>query len=191
MRSIRMRLLTTVRNGSRRSARSRRRGLGRRRAFAALLLAGVLTHAIGLSYPREVVFDEATFGKYVAAYCCTGERIFDVHPPHGKLLIAAAAKLGGFDGRFTFERIGLPYGDTPVWALRLVPALAGAMIPALFMWLLLEFGASVAAALLGGILLALDNGIILETKIIVWDGVLVASTLAAIACFFSALRARK
>jgi len=159
-----------------------------RRAFGALLLAGLLTHAPGLTYPREVVFDEATFGKYVAAYCCTGERIFDVHPPHGKLLIAAAAKLGGFDGQFSFERIGLPYGDTPVWALRLVPALAGALIPALFLWLLLECGASFPAALLGGILLAADNAILLETKIIVWDGVLVASTLAAIAAFLAALK---
>ena len=77
-------------------------------AVAALAIAGALTHFIGLGYPRQVVFDEATFGKYVAAYCCTGERIFDVHPPHGKLLIAAAAKIGGFDGRFSFERIGLP-----------------------------------------------------------------------------------
>jgi dolichyl-phosphate-mannose--protein O-mannosyl transferase len=36
------------------------------------------------------VFDEVTFGKFVQAYCCTGERFFDIHPPHGKLLIAAA-----------------------------------------------------------------------------------------------------
>ena len=82
-----------------------------RRPLAILLLVGGLVHFAGLSHPREVVFDEATFGNYVAAYCCTGERIFDVHPPHGKLLIALGAKLGGFDGHFKFDHIGQPYGD--------------------------------------------------------------------------------
>jgi dolichyl-phosphate-mannose-protein mannosyltransferase len=159
-----------------------------RRAIAALAIAGALTHFIGLAYPRQVVFDEATFGKYVAAYCCTGERIFDVHPPHGKLLIAAAAWAGGFDGQFTFDHIGLPYGDVPVVALRAVPAIAGLLIPPLFMLLLLELGASFPAALLGGILLLLDNAILLETKIIVWDGLLVASTIGALVCFLSAMR---
>ena len=38
-----------------------------RRAIAALAIAGALTHFIGLGYPRQVVFDEATFGKYIAA----------------------------------------------------------------------------------------------------------------------------
>jgi dolichyl-phosphate-mannose--protein O-mannosyl transferase len=52
-----------------------------RRPLALLLLLGALTHFSGLAHPREVVFDEATFGNYVSAYCCTGERIFDVHPP--------------------------------------------------------------------------------------------------------------
>jgi dolichyl-phosphate-mannose--protein O-mannosyl transferase len=166
-------------------------GSGRiRRALAALTIAGALTHFVGLTYPRQVVFDEATFGKLVAAYCCTGARIFDVHPPHGKLLIAAAAKAGGFDGQFTFDHIGLPYGDTPVFALRLVPAIAGILIAPLFMLLLVELGASFAAALLGGTLLVLDNAILLETKIIVWDGVLVASTLAALVCFLAAVKRR-
>jgi dolichyl-phosphate-mannose--protein O-mannosyl transferase len=155
-----------------------------RRALLALIALGAVTHFAGLGHPRQVVFDEATFGKYVAAYCCTGERIFDVHPPHGKLLIAAAAKAGGFDGRFTFERIGLPYGDTPVHALRLMPALAGIAIAPLFLLLLLELGATFPIALLGGLMLALDNALLVETRIIVWDGMLVAATLGALVCFF-------
>jgi dolichyl-phosphate-mannose--protein O-mannosyl transferase len=159
-----------------------------RRAVAALAIAGALTHFAGLAHPRQVVFDEATFGKYVAAYCCTGERIFDVHPPHGKLLIAAAARAGGFDGAFTFDHIGLPYGETPVVALRAVPAIAGLLIPPLLVLLLLELGASFPAAVLGGVLLLLDNAMLLETRIIVWDGLLVASTLGALVCFFSAAR---
>jgi dolichyl-phosphate-mannose--protein O-mannosyl transferase len=153
-------------------------------AVVALLCLAALTHFAALSYPRQVVFDEAMMGKYVAGYCCTGERVFDLHPPNAKLLIGASARLAGFDGRFPFGTIGLPYGDTPIFALRLVPALAGTLIPALFFLLLREWRASYPVAFLGGLLLALDNALLLETRIIVWDGILVASTIATLWCFF-------
>ena len=153
-------------------------------AVATLLCLAALTHFIGLTYPREVVFDEATMGKFVAGYCCTGEKVFDLHPPNAKLLIGLSARLAGFDGRFPFGTIGLPYGETPVFALRLVPALAGTAIPALFFLLLREWRASFPSAFLGGVLLALDNALILETRIIVWDGILVAATIGALVCFF-------
>jgi dolichyl-phosphate-mannose--protein O-mannosyl transferase len=74
-----------------------------RTACWLLALLGVLTHFTALAYPREVVFDEATMGNFVSAYCCTHERIFDLHPPHGKLLIAAGARLGGYDGTFSLR----------------------------------------------------------------------------------------
>ena len=38
------------------------------RACLVLILLGTATHAIGLAYPREVVFDEATMGNFVSAY---------------------------------------------------------------------------------------------------------------------------
>ena len=157
-----------------------------RHACWLLVLLGALTHFTALGYPREVVFDEATMGNFVSAYCCTGERIFDLHPPHGKLLIAAGARLGGYDGTFTFGQIGKPYGDVPVFALRFVPALFGVLIAPLFLLLLLELGASFPIAVLGGLMAALDNALVLETRIIVWDGVLVASVLASLVCFLKA-----
>lgn len=155
---------------------------------ACLLVLGVLTHFVGLTHPREVIFDEVTFGKYVAAYCCTGQRIFDVHPPHGKLLIAAAARVGGFTGSFTFDRIGVPYGDEPLLALRFVPALMGAIIPVLLYAFLVQLNASRPVAGLGGLIVALDNAMIVDTRLIVFDGILVASTLAAVTCFLAAQR---
>jgi dolichyl-phosphate-mannose--protein O-mannosyl transferase len=159
-----------------------------RRYAAILLLVGGLAHFAGLSQPREVVFDEATFGNYVAAYCCTGQRIFDVHPPHGKLLIALGAKLGGFDGSFKFDHIGQSYDDQPVVALRFVPALAGTLIPLVFFLFLRELRASAPIAFLGGLLVALDNAFLVDTRIIVFDGILVAATFGALACFLAAQR---
>lgn len=35
-----------------------------------------------------------------------GVFFFDIHPPLGKLLLALAGYVGGFDGQYNFERIG-------------------------------------------------------------------------------------
>ena len=159
-----------------------------RRYALTILLIAALTHFAGLTWPQQAVFDEVTFGKFVNAYCCTGERFFDMHPPHGKLLIAGAAAIGGYDGSFAFDHIGEPFAAQPVFALRFVPALTGTLIPLLFFFLLIELRATPAIALLGGLLVALDNALIAETRILVFDGVLVSSTIAAIVCFLAAQR---
>jgi dolichyl-phosphate-mannose--protein O-mannosyl transferase len=157
--------------------------------LVALLVIGLATHVIGLSHPRQVVFDEVHWGKFVSAYCCTGERVFDVHPPHGKLLLTIGAVLGGYDGAQSFESIGLPYNGTPVFFLRLIPALCGIAIPMLFFWFLRGVGGSIPIAWLGGFLLAVDNALILETRTMLFDGVLVASSLAAFVCLSAIDRA--
>ncbi len=161
-----------------------------RRALAAIVVLGALTHFIGLTYPHEVVFDEVHWGKAVTAYCCTGERQFDVHPPHGKLLLTLGAVLGGYRGDLSFDRIGQPYTDQPVFFLRLVPALAGIAIPALFLLLLRFLGASVPAAIFGAVLLVFDNGLLAETRLILFDGILVAAILACLVCVLAMDRAR-
>ncbi|HUR20198.1 MAG TPA: phospholipid carrier-dependent glycosyltransferase, partial [Vicinamibacterales bacterium] len=142
-----------------------------------------------LSHPRQVVFDEEHWGKFVTAYCCTGARQFDVHPPHGKLLLTVGAVLGGYDGSQSFESIGLPYGSTPVFWLRLIPALCGIAIPILFFFFLRRLGGSVPIAWIGGFLLALDNALILETRTMLFDGILVASSLGALVALLSIERA--
>src|SRR5688572_20306999 len=157
---------------------------GKRATWApvALLVMGMLTHLIGISHPRQVVFDEVHWGKYVTAYCCTGARQFDVHPPHGKLLLTVGAVVGGYDGTQSFESIGLPYEQRPVFWLRMIPALCGIAIPILFFFFLRGVGGSVPIAWMGGFLLALDNAFILETRTMLFDGILVASSLGALVC---------
>lgn len=159
-----------------------------KQSVGILLALGFLTHFVGLTTPRQIVFDEVTFGKFVQAYCCTGERFFDIHPPHGKLLIGLAAKLGGLSSTYSFDTIGQPYNTEPVFALRLVPALFGTLIPLIFFWLMRELRASTPIAFLGGVLVALDNGLLVEGRLLLIDSILIAATFAAIACFLTSQR---
>jgi dolichyl-phosphate-mannose--protein O-mannosyl transferase len=157
-----------------------------RSALLSLILIGAATRLVGVSSPAQVVFDEVHWGTAVNAYCCSGARIFDVHPPHAKLLITAAAAAAGYDGSVGFQSIGQSYGQAPVWAFRLVPALAGMTIAPLVFLLVVALGASRPAAWMAGWLVAFDNALILETRVMLLDGILVASTLGALVCLLRA-----
>lgn len=153
----------------------------------AIILVASLTHLVGLSEPQQVIFDEVHFGKFVTAYCCTGERIFDIHPPHVKLLIAAVGWLGGYRGGFPFEYIGQPYGDVPIAALRLVPALAGIILPLIIYLLLRQLGASWRTGVVGAAFIILDNALTVQTRLISLDGVLLVSTFGSLSTFLKAV----
>lgn len=152
-----------------------------------LLIAGV-THLAGLGRPREVIFDEVHFGKFVTAYCCTGERFFDIHPPHAKLIIAAAARLGGYQGNFSFDHIGQPYGEVSPISFRIVPAMAGVALPIIIYILLRQLGASLLAAFFGGLAVALDNAILIQTRVMALDGILLVATFGSLSAYLAAER---
>jgi dolichyl-phosphate-mannose-protein mannosyltransferase len=146
-----------------------------------ILALGLLLRLPFISYPPQVVFDEVGFGKLVTAYCWTGERLFDIHPPHGKLLIAAAGYLGGYTGSIDFSKIGNSCPES-IAPLRFIPALAGALIPAVVFVLLGQLGASLAAAFLGGLFMAFDNAFVVQSRVIGLDTMLLF-------CIFSSLSA--
>ena len=64
-------------------------------------------------------WDETHFGKH-ASYYLNGSFFFDVHPPLGKLLIAAAGYVSGYNGTFAFDKPGDKYEDHSYYGMRLV-----------------------------------------------------------------------
>lgn len=97
-------------------------------------------------------FDELHYGRYVSLYT-KGVFFFDAHPPLGKQLLYLAGQVAGYDGNFTFDRIGSPYTDNvPIRALRMVPALAGSLLVSVTYQVMLEITTyqwtSILAALL-------------------------------------------
>lgn len=159
---------------------------------ALLLVASGLLHFTYLDSPRQVIFDEVHFGKFVSAYCCTGQRIFDIHPPHAKLLIAAAVRAASYDGAFDFDHIGEPYPDNmPVAAFRFIPALGGTLLPLLIFMLLRQLGVSSRFAFLGGLGVVLDNALLVQTRLIALDGILLVATFGAVSAALAAQRSSR
>lgn len=146
-----------------------------------------LLHFWRLRHPGQVVFDEAWFGRFATDYCCTGRFHFDVHPPGPKLLVGLALKLTPYKGGLPFALIGWGYAPhDPAW-FRAVPAAIGTLIPLAFVWLLRRLGASRGAALLGGLTVTLDNSLLLQTRLLMLDGLLVLGTIVAVSSSLQAV----
>jgi dolichyl-phosphate-mannose--protein O-mannosyl transferase len=158
------------------------------RLLLILLTLGAALHLFRLGDPDRVVFDEVHFGGFVSAYCGSGEYFFDIHPPHAKLLIAAVAALGGYQGDQPFEELGEPITRVSPALLRLVPALAGILLPLVLFGVMRQLGASAMAAFLTGLAVLLDNSVLIQTRIIALDGILLVSIFGALGCTLAAVR---
>lgn len=93
----------------------------------------ILTRLYRIGSNHKVVWDEAHFGKF-GSYYIRHLFYFDVHPPLGKILVAVAGWLSGFDGNYEFES-GSDYPDNvPFVRMRIIMALYGiAMVPVAYM----------------------------------------------------------
>ncbi|MEO6077850.1 MAG: phospholipid carrier-dependent glycosyltransferase, partial [Candidatus Andersenbacteria bacterium] len=159
-------------------------------AFMGVLILALLVRVPMLGAIHEVVFDEVHFGKFVSAYCCTHERFFDIHPPIGKLIIAGGAYLASYDGLFSFDHIGQQFGNVPIASIRLVPALFGSLLAGIIFILLRQLGVSRLFAILGGVAIALDNALIVESRLILTDNILLVFTLGAISAGIASVQAK-
>lgn len=83
---------------------------------------------------------------------------FDQHPPLGKQLIAGAAYIAGFDGKYNFTAIGAEYSsNVPIFALRLVPALCGSLLVPVVYKILIQMKLKSMTAAIGGLLVILGE----------------------------------
>src|SRR3954469_10470483 len=102
--------------------------------FIVLTVLSAAMHLWRLFTPKVVVWDEIHFEHHAGRYLA-GTHYFDVHPPLGKLLYAAEARL------FHIPASVLLAGQ-PAVALRMLPALLGLLIVPLVYVLLRQLGAA-------------------------------------------------
>ncbi len=148
-----------------------------------ILVVSAVIHFVFFGYPSETVFDEVHFGKFISGYF-THEYFFDIHPPLGKLLISAMGYIGGFAPSFSFAQIGQQFpDDTYIW-LRLLPMIAGTLVP-IFVYLLAKrLGFSNLASFSAGILISLDNALLSQSRFILLDLFLLLFGFSAMWAYF-------
>ncbi|UYV78218.1 POMT1, partial [Cordylochernes scorpioides] len=164
-------------------------------ATLVLLGAALATRLWNLEHPRAIVFDELHYGKFVAFYM-KRTFFFDAYPPLGKMLVALAGYVAGYDGETDFDKIGGAYGNNvPIRALRFIPALFGSFLVPVVYHLVLELGMSHRTALLAGLLVILEEkmflGCGLKCKVVCTDNALLTQSryilMESMLIFFSLL----
>jgi dolichyl-phosphate-mannose-protein mannosyltransferase len=146
--------------------------------FIALLGLSALTRFWSLFTPNAVVFDELHFEHHAGHYL-DGTYYFDVHPPLGKLLYAAEARLFGIS-------TGTLLAGQPAVVLRVLPALLGTLLVPLIYILLRQLRASRSVAALGGFLVLCDNALLVDSRLILLEPLLISFGLTAIVLFLAA-----
>jgi dolichyl-phosphate-mannose-protein mannosyltransferase len=149
--------------------------------FWLLLAASALLHFVWFSRPLTVVFDEVYFPRFGLAYL-KNEYYFDLHPPLGKLIYGATAWLAGLDPSFSYATNHLPYPDASYLAMRVPPRLAGTLLPLVLAAVALELGLSRGAALVVGLLAALDNALLVISRFALIDPFLLLFGFGALWC---------
>lgn len=148
-----------------------------------IILSSVLTHFLFFGQPQETVFDEVHFGKFMSGYL-TREYFFDIHPPLGKLMISGAGYLTGFEPGFSFAEIGQKFPDRHYLSLRLLPIIAGILLSIAIFFLILQLGMSRLAAFAGGMLIVLENAILVQSRFILLDAFLLFFGFLALLFYF-------
>ncbi|XP_063043495.1 protein O-mannosyl-transferase 1 [Engraulis encrasicolus] len=145
---------------------------------------GLLTRLYRIQFPRAVVFDEVYYGQFVSLYMKQVFFVDESGPPFGHMILALGGFLGGFDGNFVWNRIGAEYSsNVPVWSLRVIPALSGALCVPLGYLLIQELGFSYITALIAALLLLLENSLIVQSRFMLLESILIFFMLLAIVSY--------
>ncbi|XP_072936902.1 protein O-mannosyltransferase 1 [Epargyreus clarus] len=156
--------------------------------FVLLLLLALGTRLYNLEEPRYIVFDELHFGRYVSLYT-KGVFFFDAHPPLGKQLLYLAGHFAGYDGNFTFDRIGSPYTESvPVKALRLIPAVSGSFLVAVTYQLMLEICTYQWTAILAAFLVLFENCFVAQSRFMLLESIQMLFGLWGLLCVLKSTR---
>ena len=147
-----------------------------------ILALSLFTHFIRFGHPNQTVFDEVHFGKFLSGYF-TGEYFFDIHPPLGKLLLSAAGYASGFKPGFSFANIGEVFPDKHYLALRLLPIVAGTLLPIIIFFIALRLGLSRKISFLTSLLIVFENALLVQSRFILLDSMLLLFGFGAILAY--------
>lgn len=148
-----------------------------------LTVLALVTRFWNVGWPPAVVFDEVYFRTFAADYL-NGHYFFDIHPPFVKLLFAGIGTL------FHLTPAQVIVGDPGTTILRVLPAVAGAaLVPLIYVILRqLRFDRRIAA--LGVMLVLFDNALLVESRFVLMDSLLLLAGFGAISAYLALRKAK-
>ena len=142
-------------------------------------ILSIITRLYRIGANDHVVWDEAHFGKF-GSYYIRHLFYFDVHPPIGKILVAVAGWLSGFDGNFEFESGDQYPRQVPFVSMRIIMSLYGiAMVPIAYMTAQ-SLNWNWRSKHLFAIMILLDNGLLTISRFILLDSMLLVFTVSTV-----------
>ncbi|MDE1975307.1 MAG: phospholipid carrier-dependent glycosyltransferase [Patescibacteria group bacterium] len=148
---------------------------------AIVAAVSAVTHFVFFGYPAQVVFDETFAGRFLGDYA-RGSFFFDVHPPLAKLIVYAVGFLTGASYGSDMGAIGdaLPHS---VVLLRLIPMAFGFLLPLIIYAIGRNIGLSKMAAMVAGLVVALENSLVVQSRFILFDSMLLTFGFGALLCW--------
>ncbi|MEO8637678.1 MAG: phospholipid carrier-dependent glycosyltransferase [Candidatus Taylorbacteria bacterium] len=159
------------------------RNLKEHAQIIALSIGSIISHFIFFSYPSETVFDEVHFGKFISGYF-SHQYFFDIHPPLAKLFITGVGLLGGYKPEIDFSVIGESFTSTDFIWLRLLPTLAGAILPLVIYYLSRALNFSKTASFAAGALIIFENSLLVQSRFILLDSLLLLFGFGSLLFYF-------
>ena len=149
--------------------------------FWLLTGLGIVTRGWRLTTPADVVWDERHYVYYIGSYL-NRSWMMDVHPPLGRMLLAAVAWLQGYGPDLMRQETGAPW-------VRILPACAGAMLVPLVWGIARRLGAGRLGAALAALAVLTDTGLWAMSRVAVPDILLLTALMGSIASALSAVQA--
>lgn len=144
-------------------------------------LLAIASRVYNIEKGNFVIWDEAHFGKFASHYL-KREFYFDVHPPLGKMLVALAGLIAGYDGSFEFES-GTAYPEElRYYIMRIIQSLYGSMMVPIAYLTGIELGFGQLYAILGAVAVLCDNAYLSISRYILLDSMLLLFTVLTFYC---------
>jgi dolichyl-phosphate-mannose--protein O-mannosyl transferase len=148
-----------------------------------LLAVAYAVRFFRLAIPGSVVFDEYHFGKFVDNII-NRELLFDIHPPLGKLTLAALGYLFGYRPvkGFDYDPIGRQYEGVVFYPLREISAIFGTITVPLVYSTARQLDISWVGSILAACLYCFDNLNIIESRLILMDSQIMFYLVLSLYC---------
>lgn len=167
--------------------------------LGTIIVLGLGLHLYRINYPNTPVFDEVHFATYSADYI-TGHAFDDIHPPLGKLIYASVLALyppadlvgaqyveilptPGGKGLTLIPNM-VPFQKFPYVPLRTVDAIFGAALPIALYFLMRNLDAGRVPSALAAVFMVFDNALLVNTRLILIDGMFLLFGVTALALYF-------